>query len=196
MFEVIIADLHGILIKKFPLAEYERKVRELLRNNNFNNKYEFENWKNEYGTITRAMEVHRLKKQYLNVLNSLSVIKQKDEELINLLKEAKKLFTLYIATDTTKKNTLKTLRAANIPQNLFKDIVTANDVARGKPATSLYKSILKSEVKMPDKFIVIGDRITDIIPAGELGMNALLCDYENFKRWLYAIVKVCGEGSD
>ena len=89
MFEVIILDLHGILIKKFPLAEYERKVRKLLRNNNYNNKYEFENWKNEHGTITKAMEAHDLRKQYLKLLDSLSVVKQKDEELINLVKEVK-----------------------------------------------------------------------------------------------------------
>ena len=184
MFDVILLDLHGILVNKFPLAEYERKVRELLRNNNFNNKYEFENWKNEYGTITRAMEANGLKKEYLNILDSLSTIKQKDEELINLLKEVKKHFTLYIATDTTRKNALKTLKAANIPTNIFKGIVTANDVQQGKPETCLYKRILKREVKMPGKFIVIGDRFTDIIPAGNLGMNALLCDYDVFKRWL------------
>lgn len=195
MFEIILLDLHGILVKKFPLAEYQRKVRELLRNNNYNNKYEYENWKNEFGTISEAMRVHGLRKEYLNVLNSLYVIKQKDDELINLLKEAIKYFTFYIATDTTKKNALKTLRAANIPRNLFKEIITAEDVSKPKPATSLYKQVLNMEVKTPKKFIVIGDRLTDIIPAGKLGMQGLLCDYENFKKWLYAVVKVCGEDS-
>lgn len=199
MFDVIILDLHGILIKKFPLAEYERKVKELLRNNNYKNKYEFDNWKTEYGTITQAMEEHKLKKQYLNVLNSLSVIKQEDKELINLLNEAKKKFTLYIATDTTKKNALRTLRAAKISTTFFKDIITANDVQKGKPAPGLYKAILKAEVKMPDRFIVVGDRITDIIPAAKLGMYGLMCDYENFKiflnGWLNASIKVCGKDS-
>lgn len=195
MFDVIILDLHGILINKFPRAEYERKVKELLRNNNYKNKYEFDNWKTEYGTISNAMEEHKLRKQYLNVLNSLSVIKQEDKELIGLLNEAKKKFTLYIATDTTKKNALRTLKAAKISTAFFKDIITANDVQKGKPAPSLYKAILKAEVKMPDKFIVVGDRITDIIPAAKLGMYGLMCNYETFKGWLNAIVKVCGEDS-
>ena len=189
----LLLDLHGLLITNFPLKEYEKAVKEFLVKKGYE-EGSYKRFKTCWGTITSAMEYHSLKEDYLKILDSLPVYSEKDDELVELLFNAP--YELFLATDSSTENTTKTLAVAGISSGLFKMIVTGNDVKRGKPETEMYEKIVNAHPYINVKeWLVIGDRLTDIIPASKLGLKAILCDKDFLKEWLHASSKVCGEDS-
>jgi len=187
MIKALILDIHGVLVTNFPIKEYEDAVKELLIKKGFDSD-SYLRFKN-FGTITSAMEYHNLKEEYLKIMDNLPIYSDKDEELIELLKKCP--YEMYIVTDSSRKNALETLKAAGI-DSLFKNIITGNDVKRGKPETEMYQKILDLNPQLkPKEIVAIGDRITDIIPAYKLGFYALMCDKEMLKWWLNECLKIC-----
>lgn len=187
MIKVLILDLHGVLIKKFPKEEYETKVIRLLKKHKINSNV-YKLMRKIYGTASATMEHFNLKKEYLELLDSLSTTIQKDEELIKILENIS--CKLYIATDTSRKNALSTLKNAGFKIEMFANIVTGSDVKHAKPNIEMYQNILKREGVNPSEVLVIGDRTSDLIPAEKIGMQGILADYEFFKEiikseWLY-----------
>jgi HAD superfamily hydrolase (TIGR01549 family) len=180
--KALILDLHGVLVTKFPLEEYIKAVKKFLKEKGYE-EGTYERWKQGFRTITAAMEQHSLKDDYLKVMDSLPVYSDKDDELVDLLFDCP--FELFLATDSSRDNAIKTLKEANISPNVFKMIITGNDVKRGKPYTEMYKKIIDAHPYIkPEEWLVVGDRETDIYPAAELGLNALLCGKDIFKGWL------------
>ena len=187
LIKVLILDLHGILIKDFPFELYLKKTKKLFEKYNF--KFDLEQILKDYGTTSTATQHYGFREEYLRMLDTLTPFKQKDEELIDLIKELQILsYKIYIATDTSRKNALDTLSKAGISFLMFDEIITGDDINLPKPHTELYEKILEKEPKIePCQMLVIGDRITDIIPAIKLGMNGIVCDFYIFKellKWL------------
>jgi FMN phosphatase YigB (HAD superfamily) len=104
-------------------------------------------------------------------------------------------FELYLATDSSRNNAIQTLKTAGYPPEMFKKIITGDDVKFAKPNTEMYEKIVvqigyqdeemtRTEYN-PYDWIVIGDRITDIIPAAKLGLRAFLTNKEGLRWFLW-----------
>lgn len=186
--KVIILDLHGILIEKFPTEPYLKKTKELFKKHNV--EFDLEKIK-EDNTTSMVTEEYGFRGEYLKMLDTLIPEKQRDDELLELLKKIQIFsYKIYIATDTSFKNAVKTLRYAQMSPLLFDGMFTGNDISKPKPHTELYSKILEKEPRIePCEMLVIGDRITDIIPATKLGMNGFVCGYYVFKEFLRWIIK-------
>ena len=182
MLKAILFDLHGILISKFPLEPYLKGASELFISKGYD--FDIEDLKIKYGTLSFATYKLGFHKDYLSMLDNLPILEDKDEELIELLGNIKQ--KMYIVTDTSTKNCIRTLNLANIDTGLFNAIFTGNDVTEPKPSTELYKLVLNEGFK-PEECLIIGDRLTDIMPAYELGIGGLLCNYDTFKNILRLI---------
>jgi len=181
MIKMIIFDLHGTLIKRFPSDEYLEEAKGLFESHNL--KFDFKKLIEEYGTVSMATQHYGFREEYLKMLDGLEAIEQEDGEMIKLLENIP--YKIYLTTSTSLVNTLKSLEFANIKPTLFDGIITGNDVEIPKPHTEMYKKILLNEPSIkPQEILVIGDRLTDIIPAKELGMNGVVCDYEITKEIL------------
>ena len=176
MLKAILFDLHGILVTKFPKESYMEKVKELFKAKGVS--FDFKVLKEKYGTLSFATYKLGFRHDYIKMLNTLPVSDDKDEELISILERIGQ--KMYIVTDTPLQNCLDTLEHAGIDDGLFDGIFTADDVKIPKPDTELYKLVLKEGFK-PEECLVIGDRLTDIVPAYELGMGGLVCNYDTFK---------------
>lgn len=189
LIKVIILDLHGILIRDFPFKLYLNKTEKLFKKHNI--EFNLEEIKKNYGTVSMATEHYNFREEYLRMMDTLTPFKQKDEELIELMKKLQTIsYKIYVATNTSKKNALESLKKAGISILMFDGIISGDDINLPKPHTELYEKILKKEPKIePSQILVIGDRITDIIPAGILGMRGLLCDFYIFKKLLKWICK-------
>jgi FMN phosphatase YigB (HAD superfamily) len=169
----IIMDLHGVLIEKFPIDEYNNKVY-----NEFT-KEGFEIGKKIFGTGAQFFTKIGKKDKYIEILESLIPQQQRDDEMIEILQNLRKKHQLYIVTDTTRKATIETLKIANIDPTLFEDILGI-DKHNPKPDTEMYRKIGFG--------LVIGDRFTDIQPAYELGYPAFLGRYETIKYFLRCLI--------
>jgi len=180
MIKALIIDLHGPIIDNFPYQEYLKKIKEMLKKNKISPDM-YEEFKKEFGTISAAMEYWRLKDQYIDVLNNLSTFDNTDEEFNNLLKNSK--LKLYLATDTSLVNCVNSLTAAGLSPSDFDFIVTQND-CRPKPHTDMYDILMSLNSVKSEEVIVIGDRITDVIPADKLGLKWEIMDKPKFKNWL------------
>jgi HAD superfamily hydrolase (TIGR01549 family) len=174
MLKAIIADCHGILIGKFPYEEYHSKTCKLLKKHG----YDYEKAKAESLTISAFCEKHGFRDEYLKLLNSLSVDVGNEEELDELL--SKLPFDIHIATDTSTKNLLETLQKSRLSMDNFKSMESGNTIREPKPSTEMYQKILKENNLKAEECLVIGDRITDIMPATELKIPALVCNHEFF----------------
>lgn len=169
----IILDLHGCIIKKFPLKAYQKAVSSLI------NWKIFSSLKSVFCLTGAAIfTLIGMKDAYIEILDNLPTIKQKDKEMIEILKSLSKKHELVLVTDTTLKNAIKTLKAANLKPEWFKQIIAIDSdwLAFPKPATDMYEKVGKG--------LVIGDRVTDLIPAQKLGWPAFLGNYNQIKKFL------------
>lgn len=182
MLKALLLDLHGILIDKFPKEEYLKAARKLFNSKGY--EFDLEILKIKYGTVSYATYKLGFHNDYLSMFDTLPVSDDADEELIELLGNIKQ--KMYIVTDTSTENCLKTLNLANIDIGLFSAIFTGNDVTEPKPSTELYRLVLNEGFK-PEECLIIGDRLTDIMPAYELGIGGLLCNHDTFKNILKLI---------
>ena len=190
--KALILDLHGMLISSFPYKEYVENVKKIIKKEKISLEYDLLIL--AYKTISYAMEIYNIRDKYLKMLDGLPIIEQEDEELYNMLKNSG--LKLYIATDTSRSNCIKTLEVAGLEIELFDGIVTGNDVRLPKPETELYEKIIKDFNLNKEEILVFGDRTTDIIPAEKLGLKAVLGNKEILKWWLYANAKVRREDSN
>lgn len=178
-----IMDLHGVIIDNFPIELYYKRVSEfIMKKYNLKDLSEakefFLKMVDKHQTGTKAFESINEKDTYNKILDSLPAYDDTDEEFNRLLRSAGELF---IVTNSSRKNTLEALNRTGLNINDFKKIITADDVKKGKPDTEPYEMIIKDK---PNDFIVVGDRITDIIPAAKLGCPALLCNKKQLKKIL------------
>lgn len=185
----LILDLHGVLVEDFPFDVYKERVIELI-SEKFDKKNDpppervFKKFQEEYETISCAMKDYGLKEDYLRLMDELPIRHKKDLELIYLMSLYKD--DKYIATNTSKKNAVNTLRGIGFNLSMFNGIYTGDDVEDCKPSIEMYEKI--RDGKDPKDFIVIGDRVSDLYPAQEMGMYGILGDKSFLKRWLRASI--------
>jgi len=193
MLKILVLDLHGILIKKFPKARYVRRLKKLLASKGYNDD-DYYKLKKQYGTISFGAHKEGFREEYLRMLDGLTPFEYVDEELLELLRNVR--LKMYIATDTSFSNCLDSLIAAGMYIAMFDGVISGDDVKIPKPHSEIYKIILKQSKVKPEEVLVIGDRLTDIIPATELGINGLVCNYDIFKevlKWMNAKGKISVE---
>jgi len=178
-FKILILDLHGLLVDKFPLKEYYDSVANLLIEEGWAKEREealktFNNFKENYLSGMAAMESIGLRTKYIDMLNNLPVWTNDDSSFVEYIENIK--LPIYIATNTGKQGARKTLESNGFNLNKFKGIITAEDVKKGKPNKEMYNLIMKDSGFKAEEHLVIGDRVVDLIPAEELGMGGILAN--------------------
>ena len=179
--------MHGLLVYKFPSEEYNRMVKELLKKKGYNDTT-FDEWKSKYGTISAAMEENNMRDEYLRLLDNVPVSSEIDLDIVKLIKRSDQ--KVYLASNSSRRNTMKTLHGIGLSMCDFNYIITGDDVSHSKPSIEMYETLLKISKVKPEEIMVFGDRETDIIPAKKLGMNGMVCTYEEFKPLFR---KICDE---
>lgn len=157
----LILDLHGVLCFRFPLRLYRKKVRAALK--------DFDLLKEIYKT--GAMVFYKLGKldEYIRILDSLPVYKHKEYQINKELKYLSKKFSLFVVTDSSRRNCMRTLRACGY-EDIFSGIITLEDMKVPKPSLHAYEKVIN-----PNELnICIGDRVTDLTPALKLGCLCIL----------------------
>lgn len=198
MIKALIIDLHGVLISKFPFDEYLKAVKEWLSKKGFE-PGTYDRWRNGFGTLSSALDYQQgnLRKEYLKLMDNLPVYSEDCSDMAKLLKDSG--FDLYLATDSSRFNAIQTLKTAGYPIEMFKMIVTGDDVQFAKPNTEMYEKIVmkigyqdeemtRTEYN-PNDWLVIGDRITDITPAAKLGLKAFLTGKEGLREFLCWVIQ-------
>lgn len=159
----LVFDLHGVLVRFYAEKDYRRAVSRYFP------KEIFADLKRKYGTGAMVFTVMGKKEDYIRILNSLPVRCRREPEIVRLLTELRKKVPLYIATDTTKRNCLRSLAVAGYPTSLFDRILTIDDVDRPKPDPEIFRRL-----GVGPGFVVFGDNRTDVIPALELGAEGIV----------------------
>lgn len=176
----IVFDLHGVLVFDFDVEEYHRKVFAFFP------KRKFHSLKRQYGTGAMVFVKFGLKKEYIEILDSLPIHTRKEKRINLLLKKLRCYVPLFLVTDTSRKNCLLTLKAAGYSPALFTKIITLEDVALPKPADEAYRKIGVSS-----GFIVFGDKATDLTAAAKLGAKTFLIKTK--KQLLFNLQKILRE---
>jgi len=101
--------------------------------------------------------------------HSLPVCHRKEKTLSKLLSRLSAVVPLYIITDTTRENCIKSLEGAGYNLLLFKEIITLDDVANPKPNLEGYQKI-----GVKKGFVIFGDQQSDIEPAVALGAEGII----------------------
>jgi len=159
----LVFDMHGVLVFSFPTSKYQEEV------NRYFPEETFKALKKEFGTGSMVFSVKGMKKEYVQLLDSLPVRCRKEGAIIKLLVEIHKKVPLYLATDTSRKSCVKSLRAAGYPLSLFDKILTIEDVDKPKPDLEIFRRL-----GVGHDFLVFGDQQTDVIPAIKLGAKGII----------------------
>jgi FMN phosphatase YigB (HAD superfamily) len=159
----LVFDMHGVLVFAFPTSKYREEVYRYFPEETF------EALKKEFGTGSMVFWVNGMKKEYVQLLDALPVHCRKEQAIIKLLGKIHKRVPLYLATDTSRKSCVKSLRAAGYPLSLFDKILTIEDVDKPKPDLEIFRRLGVSR-----GFIVFGDQQTDVIPATKLGAKGII----------------------
>jgi beta-phosphoglucomutase-like phosphatase (HAD superfamily) len=156
--KAMVLDMHGVLIFEFPVGPYHEAVRRYFDLD------EYERLKSRLGTGAMVFASQGLRKEYVELLNSMPVKPLKEGEIVGLLEALATKIDIYIATDTARQNCIDSLTAAGYRPELFKKILTIEDVELPKPSPEIFLKIGVNE-----SFVAVGDRHTDIQAAVELG---------------------------
>jgi FMN phosphatase YigB (HAD superfamily) len=155
--------MHGVLVFSFPTSKYQEEV------NRYFPEETFKALKRKFGTGSMVFYVNGMKKEYVRLLDSLPVLCRKERAIIKLLAGIHKKVPLYLATDTSRKSCVKSLRAAGYPLRLFDKILTIEDVDKPKPDLEIFRRL-----GVGPGFIVFGDQQTDVAPAIKLGAKGVI----------------------
>lgn len=102
---------------------------------------------------------------------TLNTVKHIDGELIKKLGEK---YTIFIVSNNNVKYVKHYLKLWGININFFKNIYQNNFFKNNSTKGVVYEKILKNEKIQPHEAVVVGDSYkADIVPAQELGINAL-----------------------
>ena len=159
----IVFDLHGVLISSFPVERYYSKVYRFFP------KDCFERLMERFATGAMLFTFYGLKKEYLELLDSLPISNKKEKALVDLLNKLRGKVSMYIATNTSRKSCINSLLAAGYNPKIFKKIVTLEDVALPKPNKEMFQKL-----GVGPGFLVIGDRDSDIQAARKLGAQGVV----------------------
>ncbi len=161
--------------KEFKNRIYEYVSRKLkIPINEAKQKYEKEFKKRKSKTAT--MEAFGLGKFAIQeVIDSIDKSRylKKDLRLIQLFKNLNK-YKHAIVTNSTKNSIDKTLKILGLEKNLFKAIITKEDVSAYKPSPEPFLKAMDMLGTKAEECVSIGDiDHSDIIPAKKLGMKTI-----------------------
>jgi FMN phosphatase YigB (HAD superfamily) len=174
MIKNLILDLHGLIVKDFPVDIYIEKTKDILSRHGSN----FEDAKKECMTISAFSQKYGFRNEYLSMMDSLPVGTTKEAELDSLLENCK--MDVFLATDTSLLNAKSTLKNAGINPSRFKSMKSGNDIIEPKPNEEMFQAIMEENCLEPKECLAIGDRMTDAIPAIKLGIPTIVCDHDSF----------------
>jgi HAD superfamily hydrolase (TIGR01549 family) len=98
-----------------------------------------------------------------------------DKQLKHMIEVSLSGYTQLIITNTSRQGTFRTLELLELDPNLFKTIITADDVTHSKPDPEPFLKALELTEASPPCHLSIGDReAVDIAPAKKLGMKTLI----------------------
>ena len=159
--KLVIFDLDGVLINslsnmKFALLSTQKKMNIKL-NFNVYKKYLGLPFENIMEKMNIKLEVDKIKKNY-EYFSKKKIDKIKiNKDFLYQLKKLQKKYYLAIFTSKSRERTLKILKK----NRLFKFIVTADDIKKGKPnPEGLIKILSKLKVKKKNT-IFVGDSLYD-----------------------------------
>jgi HAD superfamily hydrolase (TIGR01549 family) len=99
---------------------------------------------------------------------------KRDQQLLDMFEDPLKNFTHVIVTNTSRRGTMRTLEILGLSPDLFRGIVTADDVVRSKPDVEPFEKALEITGHPAIEHVSIGDRDkVDILPAKALGMRTI-----------------------
>lgn len=97
-----------------------------------------------------------------------------DLKLREMLEVALRDFTQIIVTNTSRSGTIRTLAALGLSPEIFREMVTADDVLHSKPDLEPFRKVLTITQDSAYRHVSIGDREkVDILPAKKLGMKTI-----------------------
>jgi HAD superfamily hydrolase (TIGR01549 family) len=124
-------------------------------------------------TILRLGLDRRLIQDAVDSVDKTRYVKR-DQQLLEMFEVALKNFTHVIVTNTSRRGTMRTLEILGLSPDLFRGIVTADDVVRSKPDTEPFERALAITGHPASEHVSIGDREkVDIVPAKALGMKTI-----------------------
>ncbi len=176
----IIFDIHGVLQPKssFPNKEFADAVAKVISkrlNIGFEDAKKFyaEN-RPKFDSTSLLMWDIGAYREYLDSFLTVPFNAQKRPEVTSLIGELRKKYDLYVATNSPRKYAMEILKELGIDTKIFKKIVTAEDVGRPRPYPDQFEAIVSGN---KEEYVFLGDRMeSDIIPAREFGMKAILVD--------------------
>ncbi len=98
-----------------------------------------------------------------------------DDADLQALESLAELYTLGIITNIGRIFLSKVLRSLGMSQQLFKCVVTSDDVSEPKPHTEPFVKTLKLVGLPPDCCVYVGDNVQkDLVPANSVGFKTIL----------------------
>jgi putative hydrolase of the HAD superfamily len=98
-----------------------------------------------------------------------------DPELRKTLDYMKGKWKLAMLTNLSRKTTLNILKALGLDPTLFDPLITASEMAKGKPDPEPFIRISKALDLEPSSIMMVGDSVSsDLVPAKKLGMKTAL----------------------
>jgi len=123
----------------------------------------------DYGLHLDPEEVAQSKRRaFLSRLNEIEII----DEVVEFAREWSGKVPMAIATGGTRLVIEKTLQACGL-SDLFEDVITANDVALGKPAPDVFLKAAEAIGVAPEKCLALEDAPVGIMAAQLAGMQVL-----------------------
>lgn len=98
-----------------------------------------------------------------------------DRELRKTLDYMKEKWKLAMLTNLSRKSTLNILKALGLNSNLFEPLISASEMAKGKPDPEPFIRISQALDLNPSSIMMVGDSVSsDLAPAKKLGMKTAL----------------------
>ena len=111
--------------------------------------------------------------EYSEFLKKVKVVPRVRSEALETLTELKLEHTLVLVTSSSQKSTAKKLKLCGL-EGIFSEIITADDVARGKPYTDPY-TLAKLRVGATNsESIVIEDALSGVFSAYQSGIPNII----------------------
>ncbi|MGJ8656856.1 MAG: HAD family hydrolase [Akkermansiaceae bacterium] len=123
----------------------------------------------EFGLNIDPTDVALAKREaFMNLLDKVEI----NEDVVNYARSMRGKVPMAIATGGTRVVAEKTLQAVGI-SDLFDEVVTANDVACGKPAPDIFLEAASRLEVDPTKCLVLEDAPAGIMAAQSAGMEVV-----------------------
>lgn len=183
--KVVILDFHGVMSFDFPKREFvdmvlnliDRKGDEGLRQSIKEMVVSKAMTKRHGVTTSYILKGMGLLDDYMMEMKKLP----RNDRIVfpDLFRQLAQKYRVYIVTDSPKDVVINSLKNNNIDvSEVCVDVITPENDKVPKPSPFMYAKVIEREGVRPDEVVVIGDRLSDIVPAEDIGCNAVLVKSE------------------